>query len=207
VIIVITLIYVVSFEFELPAYITIRNQCLNTVLAPPVYFGNGAVCSKLPNQQIGINTGVRIRFEINTIKNKFEGVLLFKLKKRVVSDGQHNIDTSATEADKNEATHVHMLVIWEVKDAKSFAYVALVEHAEAFTWDKNRLKQLYDKNHGWLKKYNDITLVTWFMNNNMALKTKFNVGDLRGNPELSISISEEKKNNYAMRPFCINLER
>jgi hypothetical protein len=40
----------------------------------------------------------------------------------------------------------------------------------------------------------------------MVLKTSFSVRDLKGNPELSIYISEER-DDYAMRPFCIDLTK
>jgi hypothetical protein len=153
----------VSFKFQLPVYIAIHNQCLNTMLATPVYLCNGTISLKLLDQQIDIGAKVRTSFEIDTIKNKFEGVLLFKLKRHVESDVQHSMNTSTTETDENEVTHVYMLVIWEVKDAKSFAHVALVEHTIAFNWDKDKLKKLYDKNHSWFRKYNN-TSVTWFVN-------------------------------------------
>jgi hypothetical protein len=200
------LIYIVSFKSQLPACIAIHNQCSNTMLAAPVYFCNGTISPKLLDQQIDIGAEVKANFEIDTIKNKFEGVLIFKLKRHIESGDQHNVNTPSTETDKNETTHVHMLVIWEVNGTKSFAHVALIEHTEAFTWDEGRLKKLYNKNHSWLKEYNT-TSATWLMNNNTTLKTSFKVGGLKRAPELSISISEEKKSDYAMRPFYINLER
>jgi hypothetical protein len=42
---------------------------------------------------------------------------------------------------------------------------------------------------------------------NIVLKTAFKVRDIRRNFKLSISISEEERNDYAMKPFRINLER
>jgi hypothetical protein len=63
-IIFIMLIYAVSLIFQLPAYITIHNQCLNKLVSP-VYFCNGIVCSKLSDQQIDIGTKMRASFKIN----------------------------------------------------------------------------------------------------------------------------------------------
>jgi hypothetical protein len=205
VVIMLIYIYIVSFNLQLPSCVTIHNQCPNVKLASPVYFSNGAISPKLFNQQIDIDTAMRACFEIDTIN--FECVLLFKLKRHIESDKQHNMNTSTTGADKNETMHIYMLVIFEVKDAKPFSYVALVEHTKAFTWSENRLKELYDKNRGWLKKYNGITLVTWCMDDNATLKTSFKERVLEENFELSVSISEEEKSDYAMRPFCIHLER
>jgi hypothetical protein len=201
------LIYTISLEFQLSTCIVIHNYCLNTELVSPIYFSNGAVCSKSFDQQIDIGTEARTSFKIETVEDNFESALLFKLKKHVESDDEYNMDTSITEIDENETTNVHMLVTWEVKDAKPFAYVALVEATKAFTWYEDKLKKLYDRNHDRLKKHDDIISYTWLVGNNTILKTKFKVRGSKRNTKLSIYISEEKKGNHAMRPFCINLKR
>jgi hypothetical protein len=200
--IVMMLIYAVSLEFQLLRYITIHNQCLNTKLASPIYFSNGVVCPQLFDQQIDIGTETRISFEVNTIKNEFEGVLLFRLERYF--DNQYK---STVETNRNEATHVYMIVAWKVKKARHFAYIALVEHTKALIWNEDKLKKLYYENYDQLKEYNDTISDTWLVNNNMVLKTTFSARDLEGIPEPSISISEEKKSGYAMRPFCIHPER
>jgi hypothetical protein len=207
VIIAIILIYAVSLEFQLSACIVIHNHCLNTELVSPVYYSYGAVCSKLFDQQIDIDTEVRTSFKINTIENKFEYALLFKLKKHVESGDQQNIDASTTETDENEATHVHMLVIWKVKDVKSFAYVTLVEHDKEFTWNEDKLKKLYYENRDRLKDHTNAISNTWLVDGSMILKTRFKIKGSKRNPKLSIHISEEKKGDHAMKPSCINLER
>jgi hypothetical protein len=219
----------------LPAHLVIHNQCSNIEPVPLVYFRNGTVYPELSDswfingevfpkpfdQQIDILTelGVdfsidtdvvtelRVEFSIDTIENKFESVLLFKLKKHIESDEQHDIDTSTTGTDENEATHAYMLVVWEVKNAKSFAYVALVERIKEFTWDKDKLKEFYNKNYDQLKKYSDTISDTWLVDNDMILKAKSKVKSSKRNQKLSIYISEEKKSDHAMRPFCINIKR
>jgi hypothetical protein len=201
------LIYAVSFILQLPSCITIHNQCSNTTLAAPVYFCNGAMSPKLFDRKIGIGTEAKTSFKIDTIKNKFEGVLLFKLKKHVESDSQQNIDTSSAETAENDAMHIHMLVICEVKDAKSFVYVALVDDTKVFTWDEDKLKKLYNKNCGWLKKYNDTMSNIWLVDDNTTLKMTFNVKNSRKDFELSITISEEERTDYAVRPLFVDLER
>jgi hypothetical protein len=188
----------------LPAYITIHNQCSNIKLTSPVYFSNDALCPKLSGQQIYISAKMRANIEIYVTQNDFEGVLLFKLQGH---SNWSNMDASTTETNRNEATHAHMLVIWEVKNAKPFAYVALIKHAKEFTWTRDELEKLYNKNRDWLKKYDGTTSCIWFMGNNIALKTSFRARALESNPELSIFISEEKRNNCAMRPFYIDLKR
>jgi hypothetical protein len=66
---------------------------------------------------------------------------------------------------------------------------------------------LYYENLGWFNEYNGSTSHTWFLDNNMVLKTSFKIRELKENFELSISISEEEKDDYAMRPLCLDLKR
>jgi hypothetical protein len=220
-IVVAMLMCTVSHRLRFSPRIVIHNQCLNTKLMSPVYFGDGAVCPKLSNQRIDIGAKMNASFKINTIQNEFGGALLFKLQK--YADSQYNMDASITETNKSESTHAYMLVIWRMKDFELFARVVLVEHTKAFTWNEDRLKKLYDRIFGWFKEYDDTISDTWLVNNNMVLKTSFKVRWSRENLlgilglkkartskenfELSISISEEKSADYTMRPFRINLER
>jgi hypothetical protein len=205
VIVVTMLIYAVSLDLQLPACVTIHNQCSNTELAKPVYFSNGAVCPQLSNQQIDIGAKMRASFEINATQDEFEGALLYKLQR--YSNSQYNMDTLAIETNKNETTHIYMLAIWKVKDFKPFAHVVLVEHTEEFTWNEDRLRKLYDKNNDWLREHDDIISDVWLIDDNMTLKMSFKVRGSKGNFELSIFISEEEKNDYAMRPLCVDFER
>jgi hypothetical protein len=198
------LIHAVSLALQLSSCVTIHNQCLNTKLISPIYFGNGAVCPKLSDQLIDIGTKMDASFEINVTQYDFEGVLLFKLQR--YSDNQHNMNITTTENDRNETKCIQMFVAWKAKDSKPFAHIVLVEHTKEVTWNEDQLKKLYYENCRWLKEYDSTTSYTWFIDNNMSLKTSFRIGYSKGNFELSIHISEER-DDYAMRPFCINLER
>jgi hypothetical protein len=198
------LMYTVSLELQMPSCVTIHNQCLNTKLVSPIYFGNDTICLKLSNQQIDIGAKMSVSFEIKTAQDDFEGALLYKLQRH--PDSQYDMDTSTTETNKNEAMDVHMLVAWKVKNSKLFAYVTLVEHTKEFTWNEDKLKKLYDKNHDHLKEYGSTISDAWLMNDDMVLKTTFSANDLKGNLKLGISTSEAK-DNYAIRPSYINLER
>jgi hypothetical protein len=204
IIIVAVLIYTVSLKLQLPPRIIIHNQCPNTKLVSPIYFGNGIVRSKLSDQQIDINTIMKMQFEISTTQDEFEGVLLYKLQG--CSDSQHNMNTP-TKGAKNEAKCVYMLVAWKMKDAKPFVRVVLAEHTKKIVWNEDKLKKLYEKNCSGLKKYDDSVSDTWIIDDHMILKTTFEVADLENNFELSVSISEEEKGDDAMRPLCIHPKR
>jgi hypothetical protein len=198
------LMYIVSLALQLPPCVTIYNGCSNIKLMSPVYFGNGAVCPKLSNQQTSIGAKMYASFEINATQYDFEGSLLFKLQR--YSGNQYNIDISSTEANENETTHIHILAAWKVKGAKPFVYVVLVEHTKEFTWNEDKLRKLCDKTSGWHKEYS-ATLTKWRIDDSMVLKTAFNARGLKSNFELSIFISEGERDNYAMRPLHVDLER
>jgi hypothetical protein len=200
------LMYIISLEVQLPSCVTIYNQCTNIELVSPVYFCNGAVCSKLSNQQIDIGTEMDASFEIYATQDDFDGALLYKLQKYIESDDQRNMNTLTAEADKIEAKCVQMLVVWKVKDSESFLYVVLVEHIKKFIWNKDELRKLYNKNHSRLSQCDDTISDIWFMDDDMALRISFEVRGLKGNFELSISIYEEEA-RHAIRPLWINTER
>jgi hypothetical protein len=197
------LMHTVSLRLQLPSRVTIHNQCLNTRLLPPVYFGNGTVRTKLSDQRIGIGTAMNVSFDIYATQDEFEGALLYKLQRH--SDSQY--DMYASTMGTNGAKCVQMFVAWKVKDSKPFLYVVLIEHTKEFTWDEEKLSKLYNKNHSRLKEYKATTIDTWLIDDNMTLKMSFKVRGLKGNFELSISISEEESDDYAMRPLCVDPER
>jgi hypothetical protein len=214
-IIIIMLMSTIRLDLQLPACVTIHNQCSNIKLVSPVYFGNSVVCSKLSDQQISIGTIMRNYFEIETTQDRPEGTLLYKLQR--YSDSPHNMNTLITE--NNEAKCIQMLVVWKVKDPEPFAHVILVEHTKEFIWNEDELKKLYNKNCGWFEAYDSTTSYTWLVDDNLTLKTSLKVSGLkerfrthyivkmRENFELSIFISEEERDEHAMRPLCVDLER
>jgi hypothetical protein len=197
------LMHAVSLDLQLPAYLTIHNRCSSTKLISPVYFGSGAIHSKPFDQQMELETEMNASFEINAVQDDFEGALLFKLQSH--PDSQHNTDALTTEF--NETTCIQMLVAWKVEDSKPFAHVVLIEHAKKLTWNEDKLRKLYRNNHDRLKKYDGATSDKWFIDDNMILRTSFKIRGLKGNFELIISISEEERDDYAMRPLCLDLKR
>jgi hypothetical protein len=197
---IIVLIYSVSFKLQLPASIAIHNQCSKTELISPVYFGNDSVFLELSSQQIDVKTTMRPYFEVNATQDEFVRVLLYKLQKH--SSWPHeDISTAMTAA---EPTCIYMLIVWKIKDSMHLMHVALLESIRKFKWNEENLKKFYDKNSNRLKGYNDSTLIAWAIDNSTVLITKFQVKKI---PELSISISEERKGGYAIKPLWIDEER
>jgi hypothetical protein len=207
------LIYTVSLELQLPPcmiihpHMIIHNQCSKINLVSPIYFGNGAVCPKLSDQQIDVNAKTRVCFEINATQDDFGGALLYELQRYVKSDNRRNMNILTTEINENDAKRIQMLAAWKVEGFRLSVLFALIEHTKKFTWNRVKLKKLYYENRRWLKRYVSTTLDTWSMDNNVALKTTFKVRYLEGNFYLSISISEGENDGYAVRPIWTNTER
>jgi hypothetical protein len=205
VIVVTILMYTTSLKLQLPACVTIYNQCSNIKLLSPIYFSNGAVCSQLSGRKIDVVTKARVCFEISPTQDDFEGALLFKLQR--YSNSQYNMNALDTETNNNETTHIHILIVWKMKESKPFLHIALVKHTKEFTWNEDELRKLYDKNRGWLREYHNTTSNAWLMDNNMVLKMISKIRGTRECFELSIFISEEVGDKYAMKPLCIDTRR
>jgi hypothetical protein len=197
----------VSLDLQLPACVIIHNQCLNTKLVSPIYFGNGAVCPKLSDQQIDIDAKMNASFEIYATQDDFESALLYKLQRYSKPNIQSDTNTLTTETNENKAKCVQIFIAWKMKESKPFIYAVLVEHIKEFIWNEDELRKLYDRSCGWLKEYDSTISDTWFIDDNMILETSFKVRGSKGNFELSIFIAEEEENYYAMRPLCINPKR
>jgi hypothetical protein len=197
----------VSLDLQLPACVIIHNQCLNTKLVSPIYFGNDAICPKLSNQQIDIDAKMNASFEIYATQDNFEGAFLYKLQRYIEPDVQCDTDILTTETNKDETKCVHILIAWKVMDSKLSLYVVLIEHAKEFTWNEDKLKRMYYENHNRFKEYDDTISDIWYIDDNITLKMSLTLRGMKGNFELNISISEEEGDDYAMRPLYVDLER
>jgi hypothetical protein len=195
----IMLIYAISLSIRPSFKLTIHNQCLNVSLTPPVYVtGDGLECHRPPDYKVYAGDTMKSGFIIKS-DNVSYGVLIYRLQRKQSHE--------STEIGKDTSNVVHLLVIWKIPDSKMlYADVLLIEHTEALIWNEDNLNKLYHKNRSRLKKYNDTVSYVWSMDHNTALKTTFSARVLKGNPKLSISISEEK-DEHAIRPLCVDLER
>jgi hypothetical protein len=202
-IIVTMLIYAVSLKFQLSVCLTIHNQCSNTKLVSPVYFGDGVVGPKSSNQQMDIDTKMEASFEIDTIQDKFEGALLYELWRY---SGRHHKGILTAKAVA-KLTRIHMLVIWDMNYSMPSSYIVLLKNIRGFKWNEDKLKKLYDKNYARLKRYDDTTLYTWLIDDETVLTAIPEVRCLKRTTELNISIYEGKRYSYTTRPLWINEKR
>jgi hypothetical protein len=176
----------------------IHNRCLNANLIFPVHvIDNNLECHKAPDKVYAGNI-MRSDFIIKS-GDKLYGALIYRLQRKQTH--------GSTEISNNISNATHLLVVWDISTFKNvYIDVLLVESDRAFTWNEGDLRELHYRNLDQIKEYNGPTSNTWFMDNNMALKTSFKVRDLEENLELNITISEEK-DGCAMRPIWINTER
>jgi hypothetical protein len=193
----IMLTYTVSLRIPLSFKLNIHNQCLHVDLASPIYvISDGLECHRPPDHKVHAGSTTKSAFMIES-DNASCGALIYKVEQ---------IHESA-EIGKDASNAAYLLTAWSISESKELhANVLLIKHDEAFTWNKDKLGSFCYENCERLKEYTDTISDTWCMNNNTTLKTTFSVGDLRGNSELSISISEER-DDYAIRPLCVDLER
>jgi hypothetical protein len=202
-IVVIMLMYTISFALRLPLCITIHNQCSNTELISPVYFGNGMVFSKPSGQQMDIGTKTKSHFEIRVTQDEFEGALLYELQR--YSGWSHNDILTAKTVTKPK--RIQMLMVWKKSDSVSFVHIVFLKNIRGFKWKENKLRKLYDKNYDRLERYDDTTSYEWLIDDKTVLETEFEIRDLQISFELDIFIYEKERNGYAMRPLWFDEKR
>jgi hypothetical protein len=156
--------------------ITICNLYPNIELTPIVYLSNGETCYVPPNHQIGNGNTIEARFGIDPKRSCFKGALLYKLQRKC-ADRIGNQPNSSIVSTKNVTTNIYLLVVWDTgwRFSNYGFYVCLIECANNFTWNEDKLWMFYEKYRDRLcKKYKD-NINTWLMNDGTLMKTKFNV--------------------------------
>jgi hypothetical protein len=184
----IALIYAVRLTIRPSIKLIIHNQCLNVGLVSPIYItGNKIECHRPPKSKVCAGDRMKSSFTIKS-DDKSYGVLIYKLQEKQKHE--------STEISKDTSNNVHLLVVWCILESDElYADVLLVEYDKGFTWNEDKLNKLHHENHDRLKKYDNTASYICFMNNNMALKTTFNVKYLKGTHELNISITEKREMN------------
>jgi hypothetical protein len=194
------LIQIISVVSQSIMKVYIHNQCSNVDLVSPTYInGDGLKCYRPPDYKVCTGDTMRLGFIIKSDSMSY-GALIYKLQRRQSHE--------STEICEDASSATQLLVVWESsKFEGSHVNVLLVEYEKRFSWNEDELGNLYNKNRSWFKKYSGTISDTWFLDDNMTLKTTFRVVGLKGIHELIISISEIEGDGYAMRPLRLNIER
>jgi hypothetical protein len=196
----------VSFDKE-ALNITICNLYPDLKLISPVYFNNRTACHVSPNQQIDTGDTMEASFGIDSERDYLEGALLYKLQRKHV-DKTDNQPNNSTVSTKDTTTNTYLLVVWN--DGEKWInyrfYVYLIECANDFIWDEDKLwalcKEYEDKFH---KNYKD-NIITWLMNDGILMKTRFDI-TYGSDYKLDVIISEGVWGCNMLNPIKIDLER
>jgi hypothetical protein len=169
------LICTVSFNKK-ALNITICNLYPDLELTSSVYFSDCAACHVPPTQQIDTNNTIEASFGVGPEQDCFKGALLYKLQRKHV-DRADNQPNSSTVSIEDATTNMYLLVFWNNgwRWINYGFYVYLIECANDFTWDEDKLwtlcKKYSDKFH---KNYKPNTC-TWLMNDGALMKTRFDI--------------------------------
>jgi hypothetical protein len=199
------LMYTVSFDKK-ALNITIRNLYPDLELTSPVYFSNGTTCHISPNQQADPANTVEASFGIDPKQYYFKGALLYKLQKKHTTRTD-NRSSSSTASIKDTATNIHLLVVWSVDNNHYNRHVCLIECADDFIWDEDKLWALYrvydDEQFCELCESN---MITWLIHDNTVMKTRFDM-TYESNYKLDIVISGGNGKYNMKRPMKIDTKR
>jgi hypothetical protein len=201
----------ISFDKE-ALRITIRNLCPGLELISPLYCSNSTTCHVSPSQQTNIGTKVKASFRRDSQKEGLEGVLLYKLRRKYVNRTSNWFNKSAVSVENTEKS-IYLLIVWNVKDYHHEFCVYLIECANDFTWDEDKLWTLcYQLNTGFLQSQYQFyenyksNMITWLMHDGTTVKTRRNV-TFGSDYKLEIFISEETGKCNTKNPIPINPKR
>jgi hypothetical protein len=176
----------------------VNNQYANIELTSPIYYTKDTTRHIQFPRQIGPNCAMKVNFITGVDQDTFGGILLYHLqrKKNDESDNQH-------VTDKSISTSIQLLMIWICKSDKLYSRVTLIEHDNAFVWDKDMLKKFYDVND--VEYDADSDPVKWFLNDSIILTTvcKTSYGGL----EVEGIISGEENELSPRKPLWLDPNR
>jgi hypothetical protein len=194
----IVLIYAISFSIPLVVKLDIHNQCSNVDLVSPTYATvNKFGCHRTPGHKVYAGDTMRSAFMIMP-NNKSYGALIYKLQRKQLHE--------SVEISEDTSSTVHLLVVWKFNTFEElYADVLLVEHDKGFDWDKDDLTDLYHKNSNRFRLFSYSTTETWSLDDNIALMTTFDI--MNEDHILDITISEMKRCSGERAPAHIDLKR
>jgi hypothetical protein len=185
--------------------ITIRNLYPDLDLTSPVYCNNGALCYVPPRQQIHTGSTMKASFGMVIMQYNFEGALLYKLQRRHATR-TYNQPNSSVAYTKDTATNIHLLVVLDVKDHPPKFSACLIEYADYFTWDEDKLWALYKKYRNRFHTNYKSSIITWLMNDGTVVETKLDATH-RFDYKLNIVLSEGIREHNTRRPMEVDPKR
>jgi hypothetical protein len=184
---------------------TTHNLHPGLELTSPVCFSNGKPCYVYSDQQTDADNAMVAIFGIHLKQKDFKGALLYKLQRKYATRTDNQPNSSAAPVE-GTATDVHLLVIWNAEYHNYGFYIYLIECADDFTWDEDKLWALhYQYNDQFRKDYN-YEAVTWSIHDSAVIKMRSNTtyGSIY---RLDIVISEGTEKYTTLQPIQIDPKR
>jgi hypothetical protein len=174
-------------------------------LISPVYFSAGTTYRTPPSQRIGTGNALVASFGIDSKQKNVKGAVLYKLRRRYTTrTGDHpNGNIALIE---NTATNTYLLAVWDVENAQRNFYVCLIECADNFTWDEDKLCLLYWRYNDQFCKEYKYSIITWLMNDSTVMETELEIA-YGTDYKLNIIISEAIRRYNTKIPIRIDPER
>jgi hypothetical protein len=149
----------------------------------------------IPYQEIDVSTVARICFEFDPREDILEGILMYKVQRK---------HAGSDKLSQGKSKQVQLLIAWCGKHTEGLhVRVMLIEHSTKL--DKDKLKSLHQKCWPLLKSRINPTVSFWLLDNTTALATTIKA--MNEGHRWYISISEQKINDYVMRPLWIDVKR
>jgi hypothetical protein len=154
--------------------ITIHNLHPDLELTSLVYFNIATACYVPPSQQIDSGNAMSASFGIALNQEDFKGALLYKLQRKYATRTDNHPNNNSTVCIENPETNVYLLVVWNTEAVASFC-TCLIECADDFTWDEDKLWALYAEYKYRFNEFCNSDTATWSMHDGAVMKTKFDV--------------------------------
>jgi hypothetical protein len=184
--------------------ITVHNLYPDLELTYLVHFSNIATCYVYSNQQIDTGNIMEAGFDIDR-QDSLRGALLYKLQRKYIAKTDNQPD-NGTESIKDTVISMYLLVVWNSEWNQYGFYACLIECTNGFIWDEDKLWTLYDRcKEEFSKDYKD-NMITWLMNDDTLMKTKFDV-TYGSDYKLDVIISEGTRKHGIKESILIDLER
>jgi hypothetical protein len=194
---------VVSF-YKAGLDITIHNRYPDIELTSPVYFSAGTTCHVPPYQQLDTENTLKISFEIDFKQEDVKGAMLYKLQRKYATRTDNCSNSSITFTE--DTTNVYLLVVWDVENYEHGFCVCLIECADDFIWDEDKLWMLCCNYNDQFSKNYKYRTITWQMHNGAMVEMRRSVAyGLKY--ELGIAISEGTEKYNMEEPIQVDPER
>jgi hypothetical protein len=207
--------YIASFHKE-ALNINIYNQHPSLELTSPVYFCDGTACHVPPTQEpdtvvvMGASFGIGSKQEnvhaafLYKLQDDYSGLTL-KAQRKIAKRTDNQLNSSA--ASTNDTTpNTYLLVICYIGWHEYGFYACLIECANDYTWDENKLWLFYREYRKKICKNCKDKINTWLMNDGTLIKTKLDVS-YGSDYKLNIVISDGTGIHNMKKPLQFDLER